>query len=126
MARCKDCLGYEWCCSCDDCYLPGQRYHELEDVEKHCDSFKDAKRRLEVPCVVGDTVYWVTNTGLIRYLTVTHIDIKLRKNETEFDCWAVFDLDGKPCHIAIVPSKIGEIYFFNLEDAQKALKERES
>lgn len=76
------------------------------------------------PCNVGDTAYFVTNTGHIRYLTVTHIDIKLRRNETKIICRAVFDLDGRPCEIEIVPSKIGEIYFFNLEDAEQALKER--
>ena len=126
MATCRDCLGCEWCCSCDDYYLPGLRYHELENVEKHCDSFKDAKHHLYVPCVVGDTVYWVTNTGFIRHLTVTHVDIKLRKNESDIICRAVFDLDGKPCEMAIPPSKFGEIYFVNPEDAQKVLKERES
>lgn len=73
-------------------------------------------------CKIGDTVYMITSGGGIRNLTVTHIDIKLRKNETAIIYNAVFDLDGHPCEIQIVPSKIGETYFFNIEATKKALE----
>lgn len=85
----------------------------------------ELKKSIPVPCVVGDSAYMVTNTGHIRRLTVTSVDIKLRKNEIDTVIWAEYELDGKPCYIQIVPSKIGEIYFFSLPDAKKALKERE-
>ncbi len=129
MATCKDCLSHDVCGKCKTLAITADNSIKAEyrnDVEKHCDSFKDEKHHLKVPCVVGDTLYWATNSGFIHKLTVTYVDIKLRKEETEFDCWAVFDLDGRPCQMAVIPSKIGEIYFFNLEDAQKVLKERES
>ena len=98
----------------------------IEAVEQQ---IRKAYKPTEVvpPCNIGDVAYLLTINGDIRELTVTHIDIKLRKNETVIICRAVFDLDGdgRPCEIEITPSKIGEIYFFSLAAAEKALKERE-
>lgn len=84
-----------------------------------------AAKVVVTPCNVGDPAYMVTDTGHIRHLTVISIDIKLRKNETDMVIWAVGEIDGAPnCYIQIIPSKIGEIYFFSLKDAEEALKER--
>lgn len=86
----------------------------------------ELEKSVPVPCMAGDTAYMVTNTGHIRHLTVTSVDIKLRKNETDMVIWALGEIDGQPnCHIQIVPSKIGEIYFFSLDAAKQVLKERE-
>ena len=62
------------------------------------------------PCSVGDTAYMLTDGGAIRNLTVTNIDISLSKNGASILCSAVYDYyrDGPPCHIQIIPEKIGE------------------
>ena len=81
---------------------------------------------LAPPCSVGDTAYMLTDGGAIRNLTVTKIDVSLRKNNVSILCSAVYDYygDGTPCHIQIIPEKIGELYFFSRDDAEKAAKER--
>lgn len=112
---------YRPCLHCE-----GKRYDE--NICPEICTYGEAKKRLKeleksfpVPCIAGDTAYMITTNGDIKNLTVTHINISLSKNEIEIICRAVFDMDGCPCEITIVPSKIGEIYFFSLADAETAL-----
>lgn len=120
MATCKNCIHSELCENMHNFGIVDLPY---DAAGAPCDHFLD-NNVLSIPCNVGDTAYMITTNGEIRYLTVTHIDIKLRENRTEIICIAEGVVDGLLCKLQIIPSKIGEIYFFNLEDAKKKLKER--
>lgn len=50
--NCKDCSGYDFC--------PDYKKANFnENVEVLCDKFKDKARFIELPCKVGDRVYYI-------------------------------------------------------------------
>lgn len=98
--------------------ITARELHSADFDEKFAD-YLLANIGVIPPCKVGDTAYLLTTNGAIQNLTVTDINIILRKNETSIICNAVFERDGRPCYIELVPSKIGKIYFFSLEDAER-------
>lgn len=55
---CKDCIHY------DVCVIVEHRLREDEDylTEFGCSDFKPKSRYIELPCAVGDTVYWITKS----------------------------------------------------------------
>ncbi|MBO5934060.1 MAG: hypothetical protein J6Q94_01090 [Clostridia bacterium] len=64
MKICRDCIHYDVC----DCYHTATdtgrfayqnfSYEDRNDVEESCDDFKDKSLVLDLPCKVGDTVYF--------------------------------------------------------------------
>ena len=55
MATCKDCLHYDVCKAIEN---------ELDMIPRsQCGCFKDKSRFIELPCKVGDTVYYITGMG---------------------------------------------------------------
>lgn len=55
MASCKDCLHYDVCKALED---------EVDMyTASYCGCFKDKSRYIELPCKVGDTVYYITGIG---------------------------------------------------------------
>lgn len=101
---CKDCIHNEMC------------YGTHTDESPTCCDFKDKSRYIELPCKVGDTVYYITGIGhnLIKPAKVKEIildengikDLYVQGNGHNFE--NSFD-----------------IFFPTSEEAEKALKERE-
>lgn len=100
---------------------------ECNDVENHCEYFKDKSTTLDLPCKVGDEVYYLGGhyerhktkvyvneviKGIVDHITigqkgVPQIDICDDENEwTTFDCVDDF----------------GKIVFLTKEEAEKALE----
>ena len=53
---CKDCIHYE---ACEDWAIEyGDNYFTFNN----CQIFKPKSRYIELPCAVGDTVFWVTKS----------------------------------------------------------------
>ena len=57
---CKDCIHYDLCRSCSRIQLGwhGNSVHYVENIEEICKDFKDRSRFVELPCRVGDKVYF--------------------------------------------------------------------
>ena len=124
---CKDCIHYE---ACHDMYYEehATRHFDPEkhNAEKECGYFKDRSRFVELPCKVGDKVYF--NNVHLRYARVIAIYIDASGG--------MFDLDITT-NIATATGyehfinkdytfeDIGRRLFLTREEAEQALKERE-
>ena len=125
---CKDCIHYDLCRSCSRIQLGwhGNSVHYVENIEEICKDFKDRSRFVELPCKVGDTVYF--NNVHLRYARVIAIYIDASGG--------MFDLDITT-NIATATGyehfinkdytfeDIGKRLFLTREQAEQALKERE-
>lgn len=117
--ECTDCVHYEFCLSQEKYLIEHNRkdlirrygfgLHEVE----HCKFFKDRSRFVELPCKVGDTVYWdILGKPVEDEIT----------NITIYDnCTRVFLKKG----ISFDIEDIGRMIFLSREQAEQALKERE-
>ena len=118
---CKDCIHFESCKKLYETHGEG-----LSGDSFVCDSFKDQSRFVELPCKVGDTVYF--NNVHLRYGKVIAIYIDASGG--------MFDLDITT-NIATATGyehfinkdytfeDIGKRLFLTKESAEQALKERE-
>ena len=127
MATCKDCLHYDVCKALED-QVP------MIDA-RQCGCYKDKSRFIELPCKVGDVVYWLD----------TFVD-----DETCAECENYYDggmgaysLCKKTCDVSRCTECIeivetvanedfilrhfnvfGKTVFLTREEAEKVLKER--
>lgn len=103
MATCKDCVHVEAC----------------ENLMKHlsytpvpCSLFKDRYRFVELPCKLGDTVYYFNSAGEIYSQKVSGFIVNFVGILVDSDI--MFD-----SHL------MGDRFFSTREEAEQALKERE-
>lgn len=130
MATCADCVHVEVCEDFTKAKLSPKRAEELLPVLREygrtCDHFKDRAQFVELPCRVGDKVYF--NNVHLRYARVIAIYIDASGG--------MFDLDITT-NIATATGyehfinkdytfeDIGRRLFLTSEEAEQALKERE-
>ena len=113
MATCKDCIHERVCYALIKSGLP---YIDNEiPAEAFCMTFADKSRYIELPCKVGDTVYYITGIG--------HNLVKpARVKEIIIDKNGIKDLyvqgDGHNFENSF------DIFFLTREQAETALKER--
>ena len=128
MVTCKDCVHVEVCKFKDlPAPLSDSYIRESECIEKRCGDFKDRSRFVELPCRVGDKVYF--NNVHLRYARVIAIYIDASGG--------MFDLDITT-NIATATGyehfinkdytfeDIGRRLFLTREEAEQALKGREN
>ena len=124
MASCKDCVHVEVCKE----YVVGlaavrgvdlnmDEMDELEAVLQcdDCENFKDRSRFLELPCKVGDTIYRVKD-GKVTKEQVVEFGISSRGV-------VLYRTLGYELGYS---DYFGNSLFFSKEEAEQALKERES
>lgn len=101
---CKDCVHYDVCNRIGNKILNGFEV---------CDQFKDKTRFVELPCKVGDTVYYIT--GINRTLIMPAI-IK----EIILDDCGIKDLyvEGNGCYF----ENSFDIFSLTHEEAEKAIE----
>ncbi len=102
MASCKDCLHNKVCINFSSFN---------DDLKMICPEFIDRNRFVELPCKVGNTVYFVDNQEIISY----QLDDIVMFLESEKDgiCFALLE-------------DFNKTVFLTRELAEKALKEREN
>ncbi len=127
---CKDCIHYEACCNWTE---EEHGAMEIMTAEDGCDYFQDKSKFIEVPCKVGDTVYFINDfikeDPVINVLIIDALHITSGKNK----------LGNKKPSFALARDKImnflskrlpfesfGKTVFLTPEEAKKALKEREN
>lgn len=109
MASCKDCL-YDIVCE----FYAGDLN---KDGAEKCVCFKDRNRFVELPCKVGDTVYYIT--GLSRkYIKSANV------NEIIINCNGISELFVSTDTVNFENSF--DAFYLTREEAEKALKEREN
>ena len=120
MASCKDCVHADMCKYKDlPAPLSDSYIRESECIEKRCGDFKDRSRFVELPCVPGDTVYYIANINGKDKINSAIIDeVAIYKSGTiGYDCGV-----GE---IGFSSKSIGKRVFLTKEEAEQALKERE-
>lgn len=116
--------------TCDDCYFSelcitrinfgmglDSLGHDDDKIEKSCKHFKNKNLIIELPCKVGDTVYFLTG---IRRNIIKSAKVK----EIIFDENGIRDLfvQDEPNHMF---ENSFDIFFLSRENAGRALRERE-
>ena len=111
---CKDCIHYDLCRSCSRIQLGwhGNSVHYVENMEEICKDFKDRSRFVELPCKVGDTVYYFNSAGEIYSQKVSGFIVNFVGILVDSD--VMFD-----SHL------MGDRFISTREEAEQALKERE-
>lgn len=118
MTACRDCIhydvcGFEWCDS---------------EALTFCKDFKDKSKFIELPCKVGDTVYYFCTTFgtvlpyFVETLNITYYDKNKVCYQYEANCYNNEEneiIDG----IDFEPDDIGKIVFLTKEQAEQRLKE---
>lgn len=111
---CKDCLH---CGICDYDILfteSGIQIKDSEKVEEDCNNFKDKSRFIELPCKVGDTIYFDTFRRGDSIGVQPH---KVAKGEVFVSTETQFGSLG-----AVIPDwQFGKTVFLTREEAEKAL-----
>ena len=128
MVSCNDCLHIDVCeirtcymCDgggfkCDDCEIYSNYGGKIPSI-KNCKYFKDRNRFVELPCKVGDTVYYIT--GLSRKYIKSAI-----VNEIVINCNGISELFVSNDTVNFENSF--DVFYLTREEAEQALKEREN
>ena len=127
MATCKDCIHLEACV-----YMLNvigfnvNKDQNREGAEKRCSAFTDKSRFVELPCKVGDVVYYIegayysSRRQTVRPIEVTEISWKCDRSGR--DLWFALIANGTRYKF----SSIGKTVFLTREEAEAALAERET
>lgn len=111
---CKDCIHSGICrverqpAPLSDIYT-----YECDCIERYCADFKDRSQFVELPCKLGDTVYYFNSAGEIFSQRVSGFIINFVGILVDSD--VMFD-----SHM------MGDRFFLTREEAEQALKERET
>ena len=116
MASCKKCLHSDVCSMASELGL--NKAERMFDFD--CDYFKDRNRFVELPCKVGDTVYYfLSDNNYKKYEVCEIVGFHIDKYRTAFQ----IKLCGYKCFVDT--EFLGEKIFLTREEAEQALKERE-
>ena len=105
---CKDCIHYEACKNLYEIHGDG-----LSGESHVCDYFADRSRFVELPCKLGDTVYYFNSAGKIFSQRVSGFIVNY--------VGILVDSD-----VMFNSNLIGKRFFLTREAAEQALKEREN
>ena len=116
MSTCKDCIHYE---PCKDSYYNAEQlsrfplgFLKKENAEKNCAFFEDRSKFIELPCGLGDKVFYFDTAGRIYEQTI--FQFIYGGTGLKLDSDVMFDSE-----------LIGKRFFLSREEAEQALKERE-
>ena len=113
MMLCKDCVHYEVCKDYVESALDGLQYNDSQMNGDDCAFFKDRSRFVELPIKLGEKIFYFDTAGRIYESTVT----QMVYGATGF----LIDSD-----VMFNSNLIGNRFFSTREEAEQALKERES
>ena len=123
MVTCKDCLHNHVCALWRA--QEGQDAKSWSDSDDwDCDYFADKSRFVELPCKVGDVVYYIegacynSRRQTVRPIEVTEISWKCDRSGR--DLWFALIANGTRYKF----SSIGKTVFLTREEAEAALSER--
>ena len=127
MASCKDCVHVEVCCSYlstayNKCKLATPDFKLLKNIEcDECQHFKDRAHFVELPCMVGDTVYVIESIAGEEKIIQDHVETLGIGYYA--DGISIYQFDGVKTDGYF--EDFGKTAFLTREEAEQALKERE-
>ena len=109
MSTCKDCLHVEVC-----------KYNDGVNTwcKGDCPHFKDKSRFIELPCKVGDTVYYFVNDNLSEYCEVSVAGFHIDKYRIAFE----IEVSGRKFFVDT--EFLGEKVSLSKEEAEQALSKK--
>ena len=113
MPTCKDCFCYEPCKAMTYAWRKIEGTHYPLIAEK-CEFFKERSKFIELPCKVGDVVYFIKKGKIIKD-SVRDINY--------FSSWKGFEFNTMVDKW--YEEDIGHKIYFTREEVEQALKERE-
>lgn len=125
MATCKECLHWKVCTEYRSAFWGHKAQHSSPIVNVSADScifYKDRSRFVELPCKVGDTVYLLHNVynNILAY-SVSKILINSGEPIIE-----IVEAERRIHFLHLPARELNKSLFFTKEQAEQALKERES
>ena len=115
MGNCKDCICYEACKDSADMYDEGGFPYS------DCQLFKPKSRFIELPCAVGDKVYWINR---IKNKIETDIVVAIHLYG-DGSLLITTETIGTKCGSTYSLNRFLEIMHFAKEEAEKALERSE-
>ena len=121
---CKDCY------HCENCHLRialNMDYDETKNkpitkMEKRCEYFKDKLLIVELPCKVGDKVYYIS---IKRYVPLTHKIVEVEVLDYNINGYGICGVKIRPLNSECAfTMSINKVYFTKSE-AEAKLKELE-
>lgn len=106
MNTCENCIHGSHCSICD---VMGDDFC--------CVGFKDRSKFVELPCKVGDTVYYFVNDNLSEYCEVSVAGFHIDKYRIAFE----IEVSGRKFFVDT--EFLGEKVFLTKEEAEQALAE---
>ena len=128
---CKDCIHYNLCQRLDACFEYYNAPSPIHLPETCSDFFKDKSRYIELPCAVGDTVYFIQSKRIYSGQIVLirpfiHKDNTTFHGNVEYECEDPFYNDGRKMRhqVSVVFQEYGNntIAYLTKEEAEQALK----
>ncbi len=127
MSKCKDCLHYEACKEIYDILdttCSGE--FDYEEFARSCKNFTDRSEWVQLPCKVGDTVFYFKggyyigdkNRWEICPIKVTEISTKIGRSGKLYPLSIIANGTRYPI------TSIGKTVFLTREEAEKALEEK--
>ena len=114
METCKDCIHNE---ICKKLTSPSE-FIKLNAIADDCNMYGDRSLHIELPCKVGDTVYFIKSA--FSFLPAPKAE-RVRKIEiVEYD--TIFKTENRAFNESAIA--IGKTVFLTREEAEKALEER--
>lgn len=89
-----------------------------------CNQFKDSSRYIELPCKVGDVVYYVMDLGLVHGQVLESKVLRIEIQD-EMRFYAKTVKHYRYNYLWFDSADLGKTVFLSREDAENALKERE-
>ena len=126
---CNDCLHAEVCGT----FAIASEIFEISSPERtasSCNDFKDRSRFVELPCKVGDTVYSIYK-GDIEAHIVNRLEFCTVGNNSECQDYfgtaeGIDNCDENFSFINFTKATFGKTVFLTREEAEQALKERDT
>ena len=111
---CKDCLYYEPCSTLNAEFKKHPKdFIDSDLCAKQCTTFKDRSRFVELPCKLGDTVYYFNSAGKIFSQKVSSFIVNF--------VGILVDSD-----VMFYSHMMSDRFFSTREEAERALKGREN
>lgn len=121
---CKDCYHYEKCYfdALKESHLTGNDYREIVCIDNQiiCKFFKDKSLIIELPCKIGDKVYYIT---IKRAVPLTYKIVEGEVLDYNINRYGIFDVKIRQLNSDYIFRTSIDKIFLTKEEAEAKLKE---
>lgn len=117
---CKKCYHCDVCSEKDGTTNFYGKEFACNDVEKRCQYFKDKSRIVELPCKIGDKVYYLS---IKRYIPLTHKMAEAEVLDYNINRYGICGVKIRPLNSDYIFEMSIDKIFLTKEEAEEKLKE---